>query len=653
MSYLVAVPDLLTMAAVEVAGIGSSMGAANLAAAMPTSSVLAAAADEVSTAIASLFSGHAQAYQAASVQAGAFHEQFVQALAASSGAYAAAEAASANPLQAVADGVLGAINAPTNFLLGRPLIGDGFNGTPGTGQDGGAGGILWGNGGMGGSGAPGSMGGRGGDAGLIGNGGLGGAGGIGRGVGGAGGAGGLLWGNGGGGGTGGVGTITYGFGGLGGRALSFFGAPGDNGAGGFGVGHVLFVPSDVTALTTLLATAPDENFLLIGFDGTNLSRVLSDPAGTPNFHELMGQSITSASTIIGHTTISNPSWTTIQTGVWSEIAGVTNNVFTPWTYDDWPTVYTQLEGTFGNDINTAVIADWDVITDIAGAGAFPADHIELIARVPGDTHWEATSNLVGTQTQAAIMAAPADKGNLIFAYFTGADIAGHDYGGDSAEYAQSLRVLDANLGSRTGGTGMMGAIAAWEALNPTEKWDILVTTDHGHIGPDQFGRGHGFQSPLETATFLIWDQAGDMRDGWINNSWQIVSTTPTILDQFGITPPAYMQGAPITSPVFDNTYFDPGVNLFSVLNQSFATQGYPDIPENVSLTARTIAVTIPYLLYGQINPLIDAVPSFLQLPVSWIGAGIYQAFNIPAQVFVRFTGVTGNQIIPPIFNPFL
>ena len=47
------------------------------------------------------------------------------------------------------------------------------------------------------------------------------------------------------------------------------------------------------------------------------------------------------------------------------------------------------------------------------------------------------------------------------------------------------------------------------------------------------------------------------------------------------------------------------------------------------------------------------MPSFLQLPVSWVGAGVYQTLNIPAQIFVRFTGVPGNQIIPPIFNPFL
>ncbi len=100
--------------------------------------------------MAALFSGHAQAYQALSAQAALFHEQFVRALTAGAGSYAAAEAASAAPLE----GVLDVINAPALALLGRPLIGNGANGAPGTGANGGDGGILIGNGGAGGSARP-------------------------------------------------------------------------------------------------------------------------------------------------------------------------------------------------------------------------------------------------------------------------------------------------------------------------------------------------------------------------------------------------------------------------------------------------------------------------------------------------------------------
>lgn len=116
---------------------------------------------------------HGQTYQALSARAAAFHERFVQALATGGGAYAAAEAASVSPLQSALD----LLNAPTQALLGRPLVGNGANGAPGTGANGGDGGILFGSGGAGGSGAAGMAGGNGGAAGLFGNGGAGGAGG--------------------------------------------------------------------------------------------------------------------------------------------------------------------------------------------------------------------------------------------------------------------------------------------------------------------------------------------------------------------------------------------------------------------------------------------------------------------------------------------
>ncbi len=169
MSFVVTIPEALAAVATDLAGIGSTIGTANAAAAVPTTTVLAAAADEVSAAMAALFSGHAQAYQALSAQAALFHEQFVRALTAGAGSYAAAEAASAAPLE----GVLDVINAPALALLGRPLIGNGANGAPGTGANGGDGGILIGNGGAGGSGAAGMPGGNGGAAGLFGNGGAG------------------------------------------------------------------------------------------------------------------------------------------------------------------------------------------------------------------------------------------------------------------------------------------------------------------------------------------------------------------------------------------------------------------------------------------------------------------------------------------------
>ncbi len=147
MSWVMVSPELVVAAAADLAGIGSAISSANAAAAVNTTGLLTAGADEVSTAIAALFGAQGQAYQAASAQAAAFYAQFVQALSAGGGAYAAAEAAAVSPL-------LAPINAQFVAATGRPLIGNGANGAPGTGANGGPGGWLIGNGGAGGSGAP-------------------------------------------------------------------------------------------------------------------------------------------------------------------------------------------------------------------------------------------------------------------------------------------------------------------------------------------------------------------------------------------------------------------------------------------------------------------------------------------------------------------
>ena len=180
------------------------------------------------------FPGTARHFRRSVRQASAFHAQFAQALSGAEGAYAAAEAANASPLQAAAQAASDTQwFSPWKTLTGRPLVGNGANAAAGTGHAGGDGGWIFGNGGNGGSGGSGQAGGNGGDAGLIGNGGAGGNGGTGA-AGGAGGAGGTLLGNGGNGGQGGSAGVggTGGVGGAGGSGGLFIGSGGNGGAGG-------------------------------------------------------------------------------------------------------------------------------------------------------------------------------------------------------------------------------------------------------------------------------------------------------------------------------------------------------------------------------------------------------------------------------------
>lgn len=142
MSFVVTAPPVLASAASDLGGIASMISEANAMAAVRTTALAPAAADEVSAAIAALFSSYARDYQTLSVQVTAFHVQFAQTLTNAGQLYAVVDVGNGVLLKTEQQ-VLGVINAPTQTLVGRPLIGDGTHGAPGTGQNGGAGGILW------------------------------------------------------------------------------------------------------------------------------------------------------------------------------------------------------------------------------------------------------------------------------------------------------------------------------------------------------------------------------------------------------------------------------------------------------------------------------------------------------------------------------
>ncbi|OBI86565.1 PE family protein [Mycobacterium asiaticum] len=123
MSSLFAAPELMAVAATDLAAIGSTLRAAHEAAAAPLA-VPPAAADEVSAGIAQLFYEHAQEYQGLAGQVEAFHDRFVQQLSGSATAYASAEDANfafLQPLEAfvtsVSRAVSGAIDAAINQFV--------------------------------------------------------------------------------------------------------------------------------------------------------------------------------------------------------------------------------------------------------------------------------------------------------------------------------------------------------------------------------------------------------------------------------------------------------------------------------------------------------------------------------------------------------
>jgi hypothetical protein len=131
-SHLNAAPEALASASAGLSGVGEAIKEATSAAEPSTTSIVPAAADEVSVAITRLFGTYGQQFQALSAQTAAFHARFVQLLSSGGAAYGAAEAANADPL-----GGAGGAGGSGGKAIG-------------TGGTGGSGGASWANGLIGG-----------------------------------------------------------------------------------------------------------------------------------------------------------------------------------------------------------------------------------------------------------------------------------------------------------------------------------------------------------------------------------------------------------------------------------------------------------------------------------------------------------------------
>ena len=380
-----------------------------------------------------------------------------------------------------------------------------------------------------------------------------------------------------------------------------------------------------------------QHVLVVAIDGTNMSRVLADDTNE-NFFELMDTSTSSAPSIVGHTTVSNPSWTAILTGAWDNKTGVINNVYTPSTYDRWPTVFTQLES-HDPDIETKAIADWDVIAAIAASGSVGADEVVYVSQKPGDTNWSKTDAAVTDETVETLEGPAGDytneAPNFLVTYLVQVDENGHLYGGASPEYKEAIQRTDDNLGE------ILDAVAAREAAtcaagpSTCEDWTVIVVTDHGH--QPQQGFGHGFQSPDETTTFVIAD-GPQFGDSVFNPDYEIVDVTPTVLSLFGAPQRTSFDGVPLTS--LRGSDSDPLTQeqLQNTLKAQIATHDYPDIITNVALSLRTIVAFVPYYVYGA------------GLPTP-IGEILYVGTNVPAQIVAFFTGVYGVRLFPLLPPP--
>jgi hypothetical protein len=403
------------------------------------------------------------------------------------------------------------------------------------------------------------------------------------------------------------------------------------------------------AVAAVQVTEPT-HVLLIGVDGVNMSKVLEYAYDEPTsgFLILMDQGVTGTTSFVGHTTLSGPSWSTILTGAWDDKTGVFNNIFNPRPYDAWPTAINLIENKTP-DVETAVFANWQYINDIADAGGYPADINEFVAF---DTSWEVTDDLVVQRTIEQIRNTTATDSSFIFSYQVAVDEAGHEAGGDSPEYRDALINTSKNIAA------IMVAIDAWEAANPGQQWTVISTTDHGH--QPQAGFGHGFNSPLETSSFVIFDLEGDdANDGMQNLGYSNADITPTIVELFGIEQRSDFDGVPLQNKA-DGVVAP--VDLKQSITDALGLYGYPDPITDLALSVRTVFGAVPYFL----NIFVEDITGFLQgvveqeiFLISPLVGLVEFVVQVTGDILVGVTQavarvvatLTGSGVIPPTDDP--
>ena len=357
--------------------------------------------------------------------------------------------------------------------------------------------------------------------------------------------------------------------------------------------------ASAVAQAEVLADPPINHVLLIGTDGTNLSKILEyaydDPAS--GFRIAMEEGTTGATSLIGHTTISGPSWSTVLTGAWDNKTGVINNLFNPEPYTQWPTVFNLIEYN-QPAVKTAVIANWQYINDIAEAGGYPADENIYIAYEEADG-WEAADDKVAQETIALIEATNPNESTFVFSYQVGVDEEGHLHGGGSTQYRNALINTSENIAQ------ILAAVEDWETTNPGEQWTVIITTDHGH--QQSQGLGHGFQSPNETTTFVIFDPEGDDQgDGKQNLGYSNADITPTIISLFDIAQRSDFDGVPLQTKA---TGVVAPVDLKQALGDAISMYGYPNIGTDLALGTRTVFASVPYFIDGFVTDITDMLQS--------------------------------------------
>ncbi|MFF3684920.1 alkaline phosphatase family protein [Streptomyces sp. NPDC002187] len=290
----------------------------------------------------------------------------------------------------------------------------------------------------------------------------------------------------------------------------------------------LAAPAAHAAAPTLPNGTSQDKVLVIGMDGLRHDRI--DAANAPHLKAMMANGTYGLSLLYAPpmaATSSGPGWSTISTGVWPDKHGVKDNSFAGKNYGRYPGFLARL-AQVRPELSTYAAVDWKPL-DTQGTVTPGADaKLVLDGDAGGYPGHDAT---IATETESILRHQNPD---VLFVYFGNTDVVAHALG-TGQKYLDAIAVQDSYLGR------LWAAIKA-RPTYATERWTVIVTTDHGHVNTG----GHGGSSIEERRTFVLAQGPG-IAAGARPIDTRLVDVAATVFKQLGITPdPAWgLDGKPV------------------------------------------------------------------------------------------------------------
>jgi predicted AlkP superfamily pyrophosphatase or phosphodiesterase len=213
--------------------------------------------------------------------------------------------------------------------------------------------------------------------------------------------------------------------------------------------------------------------LFIGIDGCRTDALVT--ANSPEINSLMAHAFVNLHCDRGPFTVSEPGWSTILHGVNPAKHGVTSVSFKSNNYDKYPDLFYYLRKSNPN-FSLAEVSNWDRFLPITSNENF-AQAVSTDAEVK----------------EKGLFLLKSCTPDVLLLHFDHVDHVGHQSGftPTNIDYLQAIRQTGKYISE------LMSVIEQREK-NYSEKWLVIVATDHGGSGTE-----HGGQDELQNTRYVF------------------------------------------------------------------------------------------------------------------------------------------------------